>query len=257
QYLVKTFGLPVSDTQFQIIQRLNDNMMLEQAFDPERQMWMENAMGAIKASSAANSAANLARNQAQGAIEFAQKFLPNFTATAGNEWNVIRDQLFMPMALLLLLPGAVLSQVRAIVAQGTSVLGDVSPFDGITRAIVAIFLIPATFLVVNYGIDVSNSIAHTIKDGYKNAFGGDMYSDAAYAQCRAFPIRKPQDNRNSIPATPAGTNSGQPGGQQGAPGGPGGAPGGGPGGFSVSVGFGRGGGYGGGRPTGGANDPFS
>src|SRR5439155_24634691 len=30
----QTFGYPVSDTQFQIIQRYNDNRMLEQLFDP-------------------------------------------------------------------------------------------------------------------------------------------------------------------------------------------------------------------------------
>jgi hypothetical protein len=199
KHLVKTFGLPISDTQFQVMSRLNDNMMLEEAFDPERWMWMENTMGAIKATSAANSAANLARNQAQGAIEFAQHFLPNFTADAGNVWNRIRNELFIPMAILLLLPGAVLSQVRAIVAQGVAVLGDVNPFDGIIRSIVAIFLIPATYLVVNYGIDVSNSIAHTIADGYTRVFGGDMYADAACAERRALAIRNKDTNKNAIP----------------------------------------------------------
>lgn len=199
KHLVKTFGLPISDTQFQVISRLNDNMMLEEAFDPERWMWMENTMGAIKATSAANSAANLARNQAQGAIEFAQHFLPNFTADAGNVWNRIRNELFIPMALALLVPGAVLSQVRAIVAQGVAVLGDVNPFDGIIRSIVAIFLIPATYLVVNYGIDVSNSIAHTIADGYTRVFGGDMYADAACAERRALAIRNKDTNKNAIP----------------------------------------------------------
>ncbi len=201
KHMVKTFGLPISDTQFQVMSRLNDNMMLEEAFDPERWMWMENTIGAIKSTSAANSAANLGRNQSQGAIEFAQNFLPNFTVDPSNVWNRIRNELFLPMALLLLLPGAVLSQVRAIVAQGTSVLGDVNPFDGIMRSIVAIFLIPATYLVVNYGIDVSNAITQEIGKGYERVFGGNMYTDAACAQRRAFPIRDRNSNKNQIPTT--------------------------------------------------------
>jgi len=217
KFQVKTFGLPVSDTQYQIISRLNDNMLLEEAFDPERWMWMETAMGAVKATSAANSAANLARNQSQGAIEFAQNFLPNFTADAGNVWNRIRNELFVPMAILLLLPGAVLSQVRAIVAQGTGVLGDVNPFDGILRSIVAIFLIPATYLVVNYGIDVSNAISHEINNGYSRVFGGNMYDDAACGQRRAFPIRNPNQNKNAIPTTDSTANQTPPAGTENNP----------------------------------------
>ena len=201
EYWVKTYGYPVSDTQYQAIARLNDNMMLEEAFDPERWMWMETAMGALKATSAANSVANLGRNQAVGAIDFCQTFLDNFTSDSSNVWNRIRSQLFIPMALLLLLPGAVLSQVRAIVAQGTTMLGDVNPFEGIIRSIIAIFLIPATYLVVNYGIDISNSINKAIRDGYNNVFHSDMYKDAMCAQKRAFPIRGVGQNKNQIPAS--------------------------------------------------------
>ncbi|MBI4533066.1 MAG: hypothetical protein HY711_03890, partial [Candidatus Melainabacteria bacterium] len=224
--LFQTFGLPVSDTQFQVIQRYNDNRMLEQLFDPEKLMWLVNSIGNIQAISVANSSANLARNQATSAIDFAQSFLPgmaaagkrgagssggggggadfsqrymtNFTAQAGNAWNRIRDQLFVPMAILLLLPGAVLSQVKAIVAQGTTVLGDVSPFDGILRAFVAIFLIPATYLVVNYGIDVSNSITYTISSEYNRIFHSNMYEDARCSQARAFPIRDKDSQDNAL-----------------------------------------------------------
>src|SRR4029453_1010299 len=109
----------------------------------------------------------------------------------------VRKGLLVSMALLLLLPGAMLSQVRAIVAQGTSVLGQVDPFDGILRSIVAIFLIPATYLVVSYGIDVSNAIARAINDGYSQVFNGSMYEDAQCAMRRALPIRK--KNKNGIP----------------------------------------------------------
>lgn len=193
-----TFGYPISDTQYQILHRYDQNIMLEQLFDPEKVIWVINAMGMIQTQSAANSAANLARNQASSAIEYAEKYLPNFTTQAGNRWNMIRDKLFVPMAVLLLLPGAVLAQVKAIIAQGSPLFGDVNPFDGIIRSIVAIFFIPATYLVVNYGIDVSNSIALTIRDNYQRIFHSNMYKDAECAEKRAFGIRPKDANDNGI-----------------------------------------------------------
>jgi len=196
--LFQTFGLPVSDTQMQVIQRYNQNRMLEQMFDPERFMWMANSTAGLQATSAANSAANATTNQAESAIDFTKKYLTNFTAQAGNRWQVIRDQLFIPMAILLLLPGAVLAQVRAIVAQGSPVFGDVNPFEGIIRSIVAIFLIPGTFLVINYGIDVANSITFTIADEYRRIFGTDMYADAICAEQRAFASNTPGSNLNAV-----------------------------------------------------------
>lgn len=196
--MFKTFGYPVSDTQFQVIQRYNQNRMLEQAFDPEKIMWASTATAGMQATSAANSAASASVNQAQSAIDFTKKYLTNFTAEAGNRWQKIRDQLFIPMAILLLLPGAVLAQVKAIVSQGSPVLGDTNPFEGILRSIIAIFLIPATFLVINYGIDVSNSITFTIADEYKRIFGSDMYEDAQCAQKRAFPVNPSDRNDNAV-----------------------------------------------------------
>jgi hypothetical protein len=210
-----TFGYPVSDTQFQVIQRYNQNRMLEQAFDPEKIMWASTATAGMQATSAANSAASASVNQAQSAIDFTKKYLTNFTSEAGNRWQKIRDQLFIPMAILLLLPGAVLAQVKAIVSQGSPVLGDTNPFEGILRSIIAIFLIPATFLVINYGIDVSNSITFTIADEYKRIFGTDMYEDAQCAQQRAFPVNPADRNDNAIiqgenPPTATGTTAWDP-----------------------------------------------
>lgn len=199
--LFQTFGYPVSDTQFQVIQRYNDNRLLEQLFDPEKLMWLSNAIGNIQATSAANSTANLARNQAVTAIDKVQQPLKNFTVEGGNKWNRIRDQLFVPMAILLLLPGAVLTQVKAIIAQGTPILGDANPFDGIIRSIVAIFLIPATYLVVNYGIDVSNSLKFTVEKEYERIFGSNMYKDAQCAQLKAQPINASTANKNAMDAS--------------------------------------------------------
>ncbi len=147
----------------------------------------------------ADNCAAMERSQAGCAIDFVASYLHNFTVDGGNKWNTVRNQLFVPMALLLLLPGAVLAQVKSIVSQGLPVLGEISPFDGLFRAIVAIFLIPGTYLVVNYGIDLSNSIAYTIAAEYQRIFGSDMYQDAMCAHIRAFPFREPAENKNFVP----------------------------------------------------------
>jgi hypothetical protein len=202
--LFQTFGYPISDTQFQLIERYNQNRMLEQLFDPERAMWTSTATAGIGANAAANGMASFAVNQCFSAIDYCKQFLNNFTAEQGNIWHQILQQLFIPMALLLLLPGAVLAQVRAIIAQGSPVLvggQEVHPFEGIMRSIVAIFLIPATFLVINYGIDVANSITFTIADEYSRMFGSDMYEDAKCAIIRAFPVNKKEWNSNAMGKT--------------------------------------------------------
>jgi hypothetical protein len=147
----------------------------------------------------ADNLAGMEREQAATAIDFVRTYLENFTANPGNKWNRLRDTLFVPMALLLLLPGAVLAQVKSIIAQGVPVLGEVNPWEGILRAIVAIFLIPATYLVMNYGIDVANSFTKTIADQYKTAFKKDMYEEAFSGHVRAFPIRTPDENYDVIP----------------------------------------------------------
>jgi hypothetical protein len=79
-------------------------------------------------------------------------------------------QVYIPMGILLLLPGAVLTQVKIIAKVGTMpqdspVAPDmdmVSPFSGIMRAMIAVFLIPATQLFVSYTIDVGNSLTYEI-----------------------------------------------------------------------------------------------
>jgi hypothetical protein len=74
-------------------------------------------------------------------------------------------------------------------------MGDqVNCFDGILRSVIAIFLIPATYLVVNYGIDISNSISYTLSSEYTRLFGTNMYNDAICAEIRAHPSRDYQEN---------------------------------------------------------------
>ena len=133
----------------------------------------------------------LKNSRAATAIDFCSSFLTNFSTDGGNKWNKLRDTIFVPMAILLLLPGAVLTQVKSIIAAGTPVLGESNPFEGIQRSIIAIFLIPGTYLVINYSIDLNNSITYSIADQYKQTFGTDMYRDAISFHIRAFPARQP------------------------------------------------------------------
>ena len=71
---------------------------------------------------------------------------------------------FVPFAILLLLPGAVITQVKAQITASFNLKADdaSSPFEGILRSIVAVFLIPATQLIVSYSIDVGNSLAYSV-----------------------------------------------------------------------------------------------
>jgi hypothetical protein len=163
---------------------------------PETQMHAAEATGQAQAEQAGDASADCARDQAASAIGFCSSYVENFTTNP--IWNLVRNQIFVPMAVLLLLPGAVLAQMRAIIAAGSPVLGEVNPFEGILRSIVAIFLIPGTALVVNYGIDLNNSIAYTISSEYFRIFGSDMYRDALCAEIRATPVRQPQTNRNAL-----------------------------------------------------------
>ena len=165
---------------------------------PIEQMSGGQAQAMGQATGGANVAAEIGHNQAESAIGYTGTFLYNFTVNGGNEWNRIRDQIFVPMGILFLLPGAVISQTRAIMAAGNPVLGQVNPFDGIFRSIVAIFLIPGTYLVMNYGIDVANSITHTISSEYSRLFGSDMYREALCHEIKAMPYRLPEENRNAI-----------------------------------------------------------
>jgi hypothetical protein len=75
-------------------------------------------------------------------------------------------EVYIPMAILFLLPGAVMTQVKVIVRTGFMFGGNdedqASPFSGIMRAVIAVFLIPATQLFVSYTIDVGNSLTFEV-----------------------------------------------------------------------------------------------
>lgn len=172
--------------------------------DPGRLTDVAMSTQQAQASSLGNAMGESARDQAASAIDFCSKYLFNFTTDGANLWNKVRNELFVPIGLLLLLPGAILSQVRAIAAAGNPVLGDVNPFEGILRSFIAIFLIPGTYLIVNYGIDLSNSITLTIAGEYNRLFNSDMYKDAVCGEIRATPVRQPSENKDHYDIVTAG-----------------------------------------------------
>jgi hypothetical protein len=72
---------------------------------------------------------------------------------------------YIPMAILLVLPGAVLTNMKGLVGFQLLHLRDEDtqgPFTGILRAIIAVFLIPATQLFVSYVIDTANALQGTV-----------------------------------------------------------------------------------------------
>jgi hypothetical protein len=69
---------------------------------------------------------------------------------------------FLPMAILFLLPGAIITNTKTMVSFGILKNANdedaVNPFAGIIRSMIAIFLIPATQMIVSYMVDVGNSL---------------------------------------------------------------------------------------------------
>lgn len=92
--------------------------------------------------------------------------------------------IYIPMALLLLLPGAVLTNLKGYLAGGILGLHNdedaVSPFSGILRSIIAIFLIPATQLFASWSIDVGNSMTYEVQNYIQPAALMDWMKEQTY-----------------------------------------------------------------------------
>lgn len=175
---------------------------------PAKMLQPKNATKGAKAevqagqSQAGNTAGDIARDMACMAIDYASRFMKNFTTSDGNRWNRYRNDVFVPIALLLILPGAVLTQVRAIMAQSNPILGAASPLEGIQRGLIAICLVPGSCLVTNFAIDLGNSLHYTVSSEYSRIIGGDMYRDAMCAEIRAFGVRYLSENEGSLKDVP-------------------------------------------------------
>ncbi len=213
---IKTYGLPISDTMFQIIDRENRQRFLELFFDPERWMWKETGLEQLKGISAANSTGAGAEATFHAAFQSIKETLinvaddrqalPNSGRESGKRSysqaiyivQQLYKTLFVPMAILLLLPGAVLTQVKGLVTR--SFLGAdedaTNPFTGIIRALIAIFLIPATQLIVSYSIDVGNTLAFEVRNPSSKWIQEDLLMKWSSEQMYTPPIA---NDRNALP----------------------------------------------------------
>lgn len=186
EYELTTFGVgPVSDTQYQMIERENNQRLIELAFDPERWLWTSKACTANQQNQMAQNLGHNADHALNRSIDAIQEYLINVanenaaTPTSSSApqkkqseviWMVqqMYKQVYIPMAILLLLPGAVMTQMKTMVQFGVLKMQDETtdtnnPFMGIIRSIIAVFLIPATQLIVSYMIDMGNSLHYECK----------------------------------------------------------------------------------------------
>jgi len=194
---------PILNSVAARVGQLSPEIMAAKLKRPKNVVPQAKAHAQAQANQSGNNAGDIAREQAIQSIDYCARVMKNFTTEGGNRWNRFRDNFFVPIALLLILPGAVLTQVRAIVAQGNPIMaGQASPIEGIYRAIVGIFLVPSTYLVVNYSIDLGNSLQYTIATEYRRIQGTDMYQDAMCAEIRAFGVRYAKENEGSSAVPP-------------------------------------------------------
>lgn len=250
QNTLTTFGLPCSDTQFQMIDRENGQRMIELACDPERFQWAATTQGQLQTASMANvlaGSSEAAFKQATARIVQADGNGGNGAgggggggggAQVGALINIANEQsgvptaadnpnktvpqavwmvqqmykfVFVPLAILFLLPGAVMTQVKSQIVQGFKLNAEdqSSPFEGILRSVIAVFLIPATQLIVSYSIDVGNSMAYSVKDWVDLQLIFDWSRELTY--------NTPLDKVNNAITANGGTRGGNgtPGGAQG------------------------------------------
>ena len=192
-----TFGMPLSDSQFQIIDRENKQRFIELLFNPERFIWLATNTMQMQGSAISNSLAGVGDGTFRAAFNNIVHGLGgggsgggSISASGNALLNVANENaadsnyasspktiskavymvqqmykfVFIPMAILLLLPGAVITQVKGFVSQGFGLSGEdsSSPWEGMLRALIAIFLIPSTQLIISYATDIGNSMALSV-----------------------------------------------------------------------------------------------
>jgi hypothetical protein len=204
QNTLTTLNWPISDTQFQLIDREDNQRFAELAFDPERIMWTGLNTGQMLAIAGADSIAHgaeTAYNNATDAVMVGPSDSGGGGGGGGGDGGTARalinvanehagtpisdanvpkktisqavymvqqmyTQVFVPLAILFFLPGAVITQAKALVSSGFNLRADdaSSPWEGILRSTVAVFLIPTTQLIVSYSIDCGNSMAYEVSN---------------------------------------------------------------------------------------------
>lgn len=225
-------NLFITDTSFAIHANQAIDRALQVEADPESKNWSTGTAASMASAGASNSAANVAEQSliiafdriidADGATALIN-VANEASGTGGNVGALFRTipdavgmvmrmykQVYVPMAILFLLPGAVISQVKSTVGRGLANTVNVQeaqhPFDGLLRSIVAVFLIPATQVIVSWSIDVGNSMAFSMVDWIDIPMIVDWFHELSY---------NPPASNNDNTIRPPQPGGGQQGGQQG------------------------------------------
>jgi len=177
-------GLPMTNSQFAVLAGMAPQAGVDQALDPKGWRASMKQMQQTQTAQGSNQQAQCAESNTDCAFEMMGDTLINvanegaatpaspnlpFKTYSQAIWMIqqMYKQCYLPMAILLLLPGAVLTQVKGLVSfmiLGSQDEDAISPIAGITRGLMAIFLIPATQLIVSYVIDIGNSLTYAVKD---------------------------------------------------------------------------------------------
>lgn len=106
---------------------------------------------------------NVANEAAGGGIGHSDQPFRSLPQAIGMVQHMFRH-CYLPIALLLLLPGAVILHMKNMCSQFANPDEDVQggPWSHILRAMIALFLIPSTQLIMSYAIDVGNSMTFSV-----------------------------------------------------------------------------------------------
>ncbi len=175
-------GVRVTDTAAKLILGDVTQAFNERALSPDR--WVKAAQTAMQANHqlTAESTTKAADQTINANMMLFRGHLINVAneAVAGSDplgRIVAKLQLFwrtvyLPMSILLLLLGAILTFAKVIVQYGFNISSGeeiLTPLAGPLKAITAICLIPATQLIISYSIDIGNSLTDTVQNVTNNA----------------------------------------------------------------------------------------
>ncbi len=176
-------GVRLTDTAAKLTLSDLSQTIGERMLSPDR--WVKTAQTAMQANHqlTAESTTSVASLAIQTNLTQIRGHLINVAneAAAGNDplgrvvrkTQIIWKTVYLPMSILLLLLGAILTFGKVIVQFGFNIgpPGDevLTPLAGPLKAITAICLIPATQLIVSYSIDIGNSLTDTVQSVTNNA----------------------------------------------------------------------------------------
>ncbi len=208
---------PITNGEFAMLCAASAECTSERMTDAQECMISQKACAAAKQADCANNAAECAEGNCDTCFDMmCNQYLINVanenaaTPCASNAacktysqviWMVQKmyKQVYIPMAILFLLPGAVLTQAKCMASSGMINSRDEdtqSPISGLMRSTIAIFLIPATQLTVSYCIDVGNSVTDAVSQEIKRQGGVESILDWAHQQ--TYHTNSKQ-NKNFIP----------------------------------------------------------